>query len=52
VTQDEAIAVCVIVGILILGKWLFGGKACWRCGGSGVDDIGSACEKCGGSGAR
>lgn len=51
--KSEVVAVIVIVLLLAIGKWIFGGRNCWQCGGSGRDYTGyGPCGKCDGSGKR
>lgn len=51
--KSEIAAMLILVAVLLVGKWIFGGRNCWQCGGSGLDHTGyGACGKCSGSGKR
>jgi hypothetical protein len=52
-TKAEIAAVFALFAILAIGKWIFGGRNCWQCGGSGLDHTGyGPCGKCDGGGKR
>lgn len=48
---EERVSAAVILGIIILGKWLFGPKTCEVCRGSGYYGH-MKCSVCGGKGIR